>query len=309
MPCYHPLIRAVDKRGNQIFYSKEDRHVQTSIYEEANTVPCRQCYGCRVRKTIDWALRCTHELQAHKGVGVFLTLTYDNENIPSDGGLVKSHLRSFHDSLRKRIKPSNYKYFQCGEYGDKTNRPHYHLLLFGFDFPDKTLWSTNRMGHKYYRSKILEKSWKKGNCMIAELNYQTACYTARYCQKKITGDAAKEHYTRFDSDTGEIFEVLPEFHTQSNKPKGIGYSWLTKYLYDVFPSDEVVHDGKTFPVPRYYYDELEKINPDLRAQVEHSRSDARLYKKTYNSIERLAQIEKCKLAQAEKKLLDSEKII
>ncbi len=74
-----------------------------------------------------------------------MTLTYDDEHLPindyvdSDGvihgkpTLRKRDVQLFLKRLRKNYKYDNHiKYFCCGEYGGKTFRPHYHLIIFGF---------------------------------------------------------------------------------------------------------------------------------------------------------------------------------
>ncbi|ETR80119.1 nonstructural protein [Chlamydia pneumoniae B21] len=39
------------------------------------------------------------------------------------------HLQLLLKKLRKRISPHKIRYFECGAYGTKLQRPHYHLLL------------------------------------------------------------------------------------------------------------------------------------------------------------------------------------
>jgi hypothetical protein len=48
--------------------------------------------------------------------------------------------------LRKKISPLKIRFFHCGEYGDKTRRPHYHALIFGYGFPDKKLFKKQKSG-------------------------------------------------------------------------------------------------------------------------------------------------------------------
>jgi hypothetical protein len=60
-------------------------------------------------------------------------LTYDDEHLPPNNSLLKKDLQKFFYKLRQKIKPIKIRYFAVGEYGsNKTKRPHYHIILFGY---------------------------------------------------------------------------------------------------------------------------------------------------------------------------------
>lgn len=297
------MLRAVNGTQVKIFDARQERSYAGRGWLITGPVPCRQCYGCRMRKTLDWSMRNMHQLSSSQNVGAFITLTYNEDNLPENGSLDPDHLKDFWKRLRDAIAPLKIRYFACGEYGDVTNRPHYHAIIFGYDFPDKTLWSTNK-GNKYYRSTLLEKKWGLGNCIIGDVNFQTCSYVAKYIQKKITGDAAVDAYV--DERTGEV--LVPPFQRQSLKP-AIGLDWFNENWKHVFPIDRLVHEGKEFPVPQYYVDQLEKINPELYEKVKESRVDARRFRDTALTIDRLAYIENVKILQMEKRILDAEILI
>ncbi|WP_445236462.1 rolling circle replication-associated protein [Escherichia sp. E4385] len=73
-------------------------------------------------------------------------------------------------------------FFGCGEYGSKLERPHYHAIIFGYDFPDKTLHKAGRFN--LYRSSLLERCWTFGWSVVAAFSFESAAYVARYCVKK-----------------------------------------------------------------------------------------------------------------------------
>jgi hypothetical protein len=110
-----------------------------------------------------------------------------------------SHRRLFIKRYRKKF--GQFRYYYCGEYGDKLGRPHYHLLIFGHEFEDQELFKTNHGNDKLYTSPSLDKLWGKGYAVIGELTFQSAAYVARYIMKKITGSIAKQHYERIDEST------------------------------------------------------------------------------------------------------------
>jgi hypothetical protein len=217
----------------------------------------------------------------------FITLTYDNENVPWDGSLVKEHFQKFMKRLRKHYAPKKIRYYHCGEYGEENERPHYHACLFGLDFDDRMAYSaTNNV--ITYTSETLEKIWGKGFCTVGELNYETAAYTARYIMKKMTGTRAKEHYERFDPITGEIINLQPEYTTMSLKP-GIGRTFYEKYESDFYPRAECPVPGRGVynRVPKYYEQIYEKTNPDTLAEIKRKRKKYLLANVDEYSAERL----------------------
>ena len=103
---------------------------KASISQEAMEVPCGKCIECRIHQRKEWSLRLLHEMAYHER-SVFLTLTYSDENLPDDLSISKRHLQLFLKRLRKQSGRKGIKYFATGEYGESTQRPHYHAIVFG----------------------------------------------------------------------------------------------------------------------------------------------------------------------------------
>lgn len=188
-----------------------------------------------------------HEAQLHDEL-MFLTLTYDDKFLPFGGNLHPPHMTNFIKRVRKA--GHQIRYYYCGEYGDKNDRPHYHAIIFGWWPTDAYHWRTQEK-YKYYRSEQLEKLWKFGNSEFTTVTKKTCSYVARYVTKKITGDDAEDHYERVDLETGEIFSLLPEFARMSLRP-AIAREWWEKYGQAVTDWDSVVIDGNELPPPKYY---------------------------------------------------------
>lgn len=208
-------------------------------------------------------MRMMHEAKTHDH-NCFLTLTYSDEHLPANYSLDKQAFPKFIRRLRKTgIKA---RYFHCGEYGEQTLRPHYHACLFGHAFQEDRKHWTNRGGLPVWRSDELERLWPYGNSEIGSLTFESAAYVARYVTKKITGARAESHYERLNPLTGELFQVEPEFATMSRNP-GIGSAWYDKFSTDVFPSDQVIVNGKPCKPPRYYDERLRASDPDTFEKI------------------------------------------
>jgi len=200
-----------------------------------------------------------HEAQCHD-INSFVTLTYSPENLPVSNSLVYSDVQLFLKRLRKWYKKP-VRYYLCGEYGEQNNRPHYHLLLFGCNFPDLQPFKTST-GCKLWTSAKLAELWPFGFSTVGDVTFESAAYTARYIMKKITGDLSKEHYKYVDPDTGEIHERVPEFNHMSLKP-GIGRTWFDRFHSDVYPDGQVVTRGHLSKSPRYYDKLFSKLDPEV----------------------------------------------
>lgn len=191
----------------------------------------------------------------------FLTLTYSNQHLPEHGSLTVRDWQLFAKRWRAEIAPRNFRFLQCGEYGDENKRAHHHAAIFGQAFmTDRVPIADSQKGYSQWESPQLTRLWAKGRCTISHLDYKAGAYIARYIMKKVTGKNAKEHYAEINQITGEIVDLKPEFITMSRRP-GIGASWIKKYLTDVYPSDQVVIEGRICRPPKFYDIYYQKINP------------------------------------------------
>lgn len=280
MPCYSPLQAYKTSSGEVVFFERRRFDVVSSL-----SLPCGQCIGCRLERSRQWAMRCMHEASLHEH-NSFVTLTYSDENLPAYGSLDYRHYQLFMKRLRKMLPVGGVRFFVGGEYGETTFRPHYHACLFGVGFLDRTLLKTSGSGCKLYTSSTLEKLWPYGMSSIGDVTFESAAYVGRYCVKKVTGKNAKEYYERICPDTGEIYQLMPEFSRCSLKP-AIGHEWLRKYKTDVFPHDYVIVRGKEVKPPKYYDKLLEKSFPDEYELVKFQRELSGRARYEDNTDERL----------------------
>lgn len=302
MPCYRPLQAwrgKVQKSGKRAVVFKRAGADPALLFSEL-TLPCGQCIGCRLERSRQWAMRCIDEASLYEK-NCFISLTYNKENLPSNCSLDVTVFQKFMKRLRKAV--GKVRFFHCGEYGSEYKRPHYHCLLFGYDFPDKEFLKVTQSGEKIYRSALLETLWPYGYSSVGTLTFESAAYVARYVLDKVTGpDAARvgslglSHYQRLDAVTGEIHDIKPEYVTMSRRP-GIGKGWYQKYKLDMFPSDERIINGvKTLPA-RYYGSLYEAENPDDFRRIKNARQSRAVVHAADNDSFRLPVKEEVKRAQ------------
>ena len=146
------------------------------VSRDKTPYPCGQCLTCRINQRRIWTARLCLEDQAN-GPGLFVTLTYDDENVPNR--LEKGHVQKYFRSLRKR--GNEFRYFAVGEYGEQTLRPHYHLLLFRKCENSYCEWP---IGFE----QDISQCWKFGFTFTGTVSRFAAQYCAGYVTKKATMD-------------------------------------------------------------------------------------------------------------------------
>lgn len=247
----NPIGKFQDSKGNEV---------------HRFLLPCGKCIGCKLDRAKTWALRCMHEVRFHNE-SCWLTLTYNDDRLPRspENGhsvLCRKDLQKFIKRLRKA--GHKFKYFGCGEYGDTTGRSHYHLILFGYRPKDLVPYKESSEGYQLYNSDYLEKKWKNGFVVIADVSFDTAGYTARYSMKK--------HFKTEIINPNEL--IVKPFLCMSTKP-AIGKEYFETYGDNIFENDKCVYyrlseKYETKP-PRYYQKLLEQNNPVLLEQVKEKR--------------------------------------
>lgn len=248
MDCMNPMIafRIGDKFqfiGAVNGSSSAERKYLYDTSGKFILLPCGQCTACRLNKSREWATRCVLESKMHEE-NCFITLTYNDENLPADYGLCKKHFTDFMKRLRKNTG-EKIRYYAAGEYGDLYSRPHYHACLFGWKPKDLQLYSV-RNGINLYLSETLLKAWQyKGYVTVGDVTFESAAYVARYVMKKITGERAEEHYQGRQ----------PEYTVMSRRP-GIGASFFEKYSTDIYGKDFIVIRDQIKCKPPKYFDRI-----------------------------------------------------
>nr|UXQ88104.1 MAG: replication initiation protein [Microvirus sp.] len=230
-------------------------------------LPCNKCTSCKLRKAKEWALRCWHESQMHEQ-NCFVTLTYADQHLPAYQDLDHRDFQKFMKRFRKQTG-LKIKFYMCGEYGDKTHRPHFHVILFGY-YPPDAVYHRTENGFRYYKSEALDSYWQKGFTDTSNVSYKNAGYIARYTLKKqLPKEQTQDRYTYLD-ESGELKIRKLEYVRMSTGRDfgfGIGGTWFKKYAAQTSLNDYVLDpNGHKCPVPRYY---LSILKDDSEQWYEH----------------------------------------
>ena len=209
-------------------------------------VPCGKCIPCLKRRSSHWSFRINEESKKSK-TSCFITLTYEEAPLSQNGypTLIKKDFQNFFKRLRKlaphKKGKNRLKYFACGEYGSKTQRPHYHAIV--FNLPQKLIDDAN----------VIRNTWKHGHTLVTPSNLKTINYVVGY----ITKGGFEKH---IDKKYGLWDDRIPEFQLMS---KGLGECYLTPKMIKYYKDRKlfcIVHEnGHILSMPRYYKNKI--FNP------------------------------------------------
>lgn len=239
--CTQPLRAYKAATGRLVFFKKTDK----AYWQEPYTglaVPCGHCILCRGEQARQTAVRIHHEAMEHEE-NSFITLTYNDANLPPHGSLNYPDLVKFWKRLRKHI--GTLRYYAVGEYGDKTLRPHYHACIFGHAFTQDRILM-REAPNMLWVSPLLNEVWGLGNVTVGSLNFQTARYTASYVTKKLR---SKQRYVRTDETTGEL---IPVTQPRAFMSRNIAKNWWITWGHQLKHHDYVVIGGQKQKPPKVY---------------------------------------------------------
>lgn len=318
MSCFYPrtvwrskkrlndsgAMKTMFKRPNHMFFKFPAPHdpsqcskaiIPYDFYspEEFQIPGCKpKCVGCIEDYSRSRAVRAWHEtLMVEDDKSCFITLTFNDKFCPRQ--LDHRYFQLFIKRLRKYLSKSGQakrvRYFMSGEYGSLNFRPHFHSLLFGYDFPDRVLFSVSN-GVNLYISDILSTLWSDpktdesyGFSSVGDASFESAAYIARYVGKKIGRDVGYEG-------------LEPEYSKCSLKP-GLGKTFFDKFKASVFSDDAVTLQGGGKCKPPRYYDKLLQLTDQVLFDKLKLVRKMRAKLSPDNSPERLKAREAVKTAQ------------
>lgn len=236
--CYFKtkhVFKILKNGKKEIIFDKQELALLTES-QKKNTMelPCNKCIYCQVQYSNQWAVRCVLEARATPYNNSFITLTYNDENVPKDGFLNKRDVQLFIKKVRKSLPGVKIRYFLAGEYGRQNYRPHFHIVFFNFR-PKDIYNSWNEGNTTLWRSRQIEKMWGKGFISVGlDIEMRTMKYIAKYLTKC--------------SPLPERFKNNPEYVQPSNHP-GIAANQYTK---DIWETGCIYIQGFKYGIPKYY---------------------------------------------------------
>lgn len=251
----------------------KSRKPLSDIKGDTVNVPCGRCIECRRSYVNQWIFRISNEYKAcTTDKAYFLTLTYNDDNLydPSNGlitdcgefNLNYKHHQDYIKRLRKSYEKTEkhpIKYFTVGEYGDKSDRPHFHSIIFNAD-----------------QQNIID-AWGRGNVHFGEVSEASIAYTLKYAVKRLARVYKRGYKESQDSREKERALIS----------RGLGASYLTTDIIKYYQNDITrsvrKEGGQMVALPRYYKQRIyTEAQQEARSRLslstmesKHSESDVR----------------------------------
>lgn len=291
--CTKELTAYLPPNGGRLIFGWEG--IKQGLQEQK--VPCGKCPECCKDYYTMWATRGSREL-AHWDSSLFITLTYNEENLPHDRSLNKKHIQDFIKRVKRHFgstKENPIRQTYCGEYGTLNNRPHYHAILYNVSFGDRKPHYKSQKGHQVYTSATLSKLWPFGQCEFGYATPASIAYLYKYILKKKTRKEKKQPLV-IETD-GVTYEVQHEFIESSRNP-GIG-AWLRDS--ESIKKGFLSVNGVKKKLPKYYLEHLRKNDPEAYDKIQNMKFDF------MNSKPKETTLRKKQKEEAQKLLTDTKK--
>ena len=293
--CTRPLTAFSNPEGGRPIFGYEGVRLGLPKLQ----LPCGRCPECARDYYTQWATRGSRELSRWDH-SIFITLTYDDEHLPPNNSLDKREVQLFIKKVKKYFgstKENPIRQTYCGEYGEHTKRPHYHVILYNCIFPDRKKHYVSSGGHQVYQSETLSRLWGNGFAEFGIATPGSIAYLYKYILKKKTR-REKQNPLLIERD-GITYEVAHEFIESSRNP-GIGAHLRgSKSLHKGYLSV----NGVRSKLPKYYLEWLRVNEPDIFDEITNMRFDF------VSSLPPESALRKEQKEFAQKKLTDTKKRI
>lgn len=215
-------------------------------------VPCGRCILCRRKKASALAARAIAETNTIGEPPLFITFTYNNENLPLNENGVPTLKKLDYQLFMKRLRrlldnyniEHNLRYLACGEYGSHTHRPHYHVLL--WNFPKASMFKTIIDVQKF-----IQKAWSKylldvNGKRIPERQFCSNCPYHTYKQNaechKRAHTCLRMHFVKYPSGA-PVYRRLPIGSIKILPATSGAPAYITKYMAKGTQSPEGCEKG------------------------------------------------------------------
>lgn len=173
--CLSP--KWVFKRGR---YEKNSyRGTKGELYEVGTYSKCGACEVCIAEKANNWVIRNYYESKVHTEK-CFITLTYRESPIILVRKDIQDFIKRFRTYLDRNENKKKIRIFYAGEYGERNNRPHAHLIIYGWTDKNAQYLDVNKKFNILLKSKIIEEIWGLGRTSYQEFNTKEIPYISLY---------------------------------------------------------------------------------------------------------------------------------
>lgn len=272
-------------------------------YRKYDIIPCGKCIGCFLENSRDKAVQLSLEKmnpEYKKNEVWFITLTYEDEYLPihsyvdattgevlSGASLQLRDLQNWIKKLRDNHPDKTIRYMAAREYGSKTLRPHYHVIIFGLPLDEQLfiktgnnangdpLWTTPQLDNLKSRDcwtvrrPIGDRTaplYRAGNVTVGEVTFQSIAYVARYTMKKANKTYDSEWWYK---SQGLDIEGI-------SQSQDLGKWYYDLHKHEIYKNDLVPVLGKNdnFSKPPKSFDRLYKKEfPEKYAKVIEKRKE------------------------------------
>lgn len=203
-------------------------------YEIETWTKCGYCSECVQEKANNWVIRNYYESKGHEKM-CFITLTYAKNPF----FLVKKDIQDFIKRLRRYLeyrKLDKIRIFYTGEYGSTSNRPHAHIIIYGWNDPKAHYRGLSKKGYPIFYSEIIENKWGLGRTSYQNFSdfeipyitlYETGKESASYKYRMTKKNAKKRvkklleiiKNTKDTQQRASYFNQIAEIEKQINVEK------------------------------------------------------------------------------------------